>query len=613
MIRIRKLLRTINKLTALLLFAGFLLFVPNNLAFASINQYLLIDLGDLPGGDDWSKGEFINNAGQVAGRSDTALVNDNYGVHAFIWDIISGKTDIDGALENVYTADIGINNHGDIVGAYWDGGPSKAFTWDVTNGKQVLTVPGFLSYYGAYDINDNGNILAINWNSNASQGSTYLLRSGVWTTIPALETTPGNLYGTAINNHDQIVGYGRVGGVGFTTSFQAFVWNDVDGTRPLPTLGGTQSIARSINESGQIVGWASAADGTQHAVLWSDGTVTDLSDLGARTSQASGINESGDVVGYQTWEADSIQHAFLYSQGEILYLNDLIDSSIGWTLKYAWDINDNGWITGEGIDANGNTHGYVLIPYVSNQPPTADPNGPYLGPVAPDSISFNGSDSSDPDGDSLNFDWDWGDGSASLDAGPTPDHSYTNAGIYDVCLTVFDGTLSDTACTYVVVFDPNGGFVTGGGWIFSPAGAFTLNEDLDGFASFGFVSKYLKGKVIPEGETEFHFNTASGLKFHSTAYEWLVVAPEYRARFQGHGTVWVNENMLGDVGDSRFVLTTIDGDLDGTGEEKLRMRIWNDADGVIYDNEIDVEDGEDPTTVLESGSVIIHTTNWNTK
>ena len=54
-----------------------------------------------------------------------------------------------------------------------------------------------------------------------------------------------------------------------------------------------------------------------------------------------------------------------------------------------------------------------------------------------------------------------------------PTHSYTAAGIYDVCLTVNDGSVdSDPACTLAVVYDPNAGFVTGGGWITSPAGAY---------------------------------------------------------------------------------------------------------------------------------------------
>jgi len=103
-----------------------------------------------------------------------------------------------------------------------------------------------------------------------------------------------------------------------------------------------------------------------------------------------------------------------------------------------------------------------------NQPPVADPNGPYVFPL--NAGPFDGSASSDPDGDQLTYSWDFGNGFGGT--GVTPMHSYAAAGIYDVCLTVNDGFVdSAEACTYAVVYDPSGGFVTGGGWIDSPAEA----------------------------------------------------------------------------------------------------------------------------------------------
>lgn len=64
-------------------------------------------------------------------------------------------------------------------------------------------------------------------------------------------------------------------------------------------------------------------------------------------------------------------------------------------------------------------------------------------------------------------------GDENIGIGATPSHTYTIAGIYDVCLTVSDGNvISDEVCTITVVYDPDGGFVTGGGWIDSHAGAY---------------------------------------------------------------------------------------------------------------------------------------------
>ena len=66
--------------------------------------------------------------------------------------------------------------------------------------------------------------------------------------------------------------------------------------------------------------------------------------------------------------------------------------------------------------------------------------------------------------------------------------------IFTVTVTDDDtGTAPSSTLGYVVVYDPNGGFVTGGGWINSPVGASTPNPDLTGKANFGFVSKYQKG------------------------------------------------------------------------------------------------------------------------
>ena len=111
--------------------------------------------------------------------------------------------------------------------------------------------------------------------------------------------------------------------------------------------------------------------------------------------------------------------------------------------------------------------------------------------------------------------------------GDTVDFSLATfgTGVYTVTLTVDDGNggVAESASEGFVIYDPSGGFVTGGGWIDSPAGADTLNPLATGKATFGFVSKYKKGTTTPTGQTEFRFK-AGDLNFHSTSYDWLVVA-----------------------------------------------------------------------------------------
>jgi hypothetical protein len=57
-----------------------------------------------------------------------------------------------------------------------------------------------------------------------------------------------------------------------------------------------------------------------------------------------------------------------------------------------------------------------------------------------------------------------------------------------------------------------------------------------GPATFGFVSKYLKGRATPSGNLMFFFK-AGDLHFKSTSMDWLVVTGEPRAKFRGEGTI----------------------------------------------------------------------------
>jgi len=205
--------------------------------------------------------------------------------------------------------------------------------------------------------------------------------------------------------------------------------------------------------------------------------------------------------------------------------------------------------------------------------------------------------------------WDWGDGTTSpgsIDENSgtvTGVHSYSDAGISVITLSLSDAlgsAVSMTADQYIVIYDPSAGFVTGGGWIMSPEGAYTPDPTMTGKATFGFVSKYQKGATVPTGETEFQFK-AGNLNFRSTSYDWLVVAGA-KAMYKGTGTI----NGAGEYG---FMLTAIDGAIKGGGGmDKFRIKIWEKAtDALVYDNQLNAPDTDDPTTVISGGSIVIHT------
>jgi PKD repeat protein len=73
----------------------------------------------------------------------------------------------------------------------------------------------------------------------------------------------------------------------------------------------------------------------------------------------------------------------------------------------------------------------------TNQPPIANPGGPYAGGVG-QAVAMNGSGSSDPDGSIASYAWNFGDNTTGT--GVTPSHTYANAGGYTVTLTVTDNT-----------------------------------------------------------------------------------------------------------------------------------------------------------------------------
>jgi hypothetical protein len=202
----------------------------------------------------------------------------------------------------------------------------------------------------------------------------------------------------------------------------------------------------------------------------------------------------------------------------------------------------------------------------------------------------------------------WGDGTYTpVDPGieglATATHLYSAPGVYTVTVQVIsvEGTVREGRFEYVVIYDPNGGFVTGGGWIHSPAGAYLPDPALSGRATFGFNSRYQTGRSVPDGNTQFQFQ-AAGLRFQSTAYEWLVVSGA-KAQYKGTGQVH-------GAGDYGFLLTATDGPVSGGGgADRFRIKIWDRKSGlIIYDNALGEPDDLNNANpqVIGGGSIVIH-------
>ena len=228
---------------------------------------------------------------------------------------------------------------------------------------------------------------------------------------------------------------------------------------------------------------------------------------------------------------------------------------------------------------------------IPNNPPVIDDVTGNEAPVAVDEEVIISVFFSDPDeGDSHEGCIDWADGSltcrspiiASSSVFTDP-HVYAASGIFSIVPTVTD--LAGASDTWdeeelVIVYDPDGGFVTGGGWINSPPGAYKPNPSMTGKANFGFVSKYEKGKSTPSGNTTFKFK-AGGLNFKSESYEWLVISQnDSTAMFKGRGAI--NGNMAPYGQPYKFMIWAAD-----SVPDTFRIKIWYEEIGdemIVYDN-----------------------------
>ncbi len=138
-----------------------------------------------------------------------------------------------------------------------------------------------------------------------------------------------------------------------------FVWQD-GVMKPLPTLGGNQGFATSVNSSGQVVGWAETPvlDPTCNApqrlqfraVMWDTkkGTMRQLRPLPRdSTSAATGINNQGQVVGI-SGDCDiavgqlSARHSVLWENDSVINIGDL--GGDAWHTPM--DIDDAGDVVG---------------------------------------------------------------------------------------------------------------------------------------------------------------------------------------------------------------------------------------------------------------------------
>jgi probable HAF family extracellular repeat protein len=186
-------------------------------------------------------------------------------------------------------------------------------------------------------------------------GAVYTATESGWSAMSGL----GGAYDVVldINSHGSAVGHSNVGDI-HATPTSAVIYKNGQ-AQDLGISPGSGSYATALNDSEQVVGYASLP-GEQHAFLYTaPGNVIDLGTPGF-SSAAFDINETGQVVG-SSWgfDADEIfsEDAFLYTNGQMLMLGTL-----GGKSSSATAINNLGQIVGGSRTAADENHAFIYDP-----------------------------------------------------------------------------------------------------------------------------------------------------------------------------------------------------------------------------------------------------------
>lgn len=258
---------------------------------------------------------------------------------------------IDVGLSNNLTTAVSLtlNDSGQVAGISNPSGANGYFTG--ANGVGLFQVP---SAYAIGGINNAGQVAGMLGNSHAFITGP----NGVG--VQDLNVLVGSdyfSYANAVNNSGQVVGRAMKR----FTGTQAFI-TDANGAnlRSLGSLGGTYTFseAYAINSTGQVAGVsATSSSGNAFHAFVTDANglgMRDLGTLGGDTSYGYGINDSGQVVGYAS---TSVAHHAFISAANGGALTDI--GTLGGAYSIAYGVNNLGQVAGESTTTNGDTHAFI--------------------------------------------------------------------------------------------------------------------------------------------------------------------------------------------------------------------------------------------------------------
>jgi len=225
----------------------------------------------------------------------------------------------------------GINNDGAVAGfvnrpgngtrvaAYWHdgvldtlgtlGGPNSVVQWPGLSNSGLIA--GFAETAEDDTLHEEWSCTAFLPSVTGKICRGFFWENGVMTALPTLGGEQG--FATSVNSRGQVVGWAETPVHDPTCNapqvlqFRAVLWEPEKRTkRELPPLpGDSTTAATAINSKGQVVGISGDCDiavgqrSARHSVIWNNGVPTDIGDLGGDFWHTPmDINEHGDVVGF---------------------------------------------------------------------------------------------------------------------------------------------------------------------------------------------------------------------------------------------------------------------------------------------------------------------------
>lgn len=228
--------------------------------------------------------------------------------------------------------------------------------------------------YGEF-INDLGQVSGHSETSNVANPITGCppFDPFIWENGKMTDINPGNFGGAEggtnfLSNQGQAVGFGTLAG---EAASHPFVWSrgKLTDLYNVGNLEGAGNSALNVNTLGHVIGADTNTEGALLAVLWRNGTFTNLESLSAEGDDCSEpfrINSQDQIVGVSFSCETGVEHAFIWEDGEMQDLNALIPAGAGLELESADWINDSGVIAAQAVLTEGpnagTTRAVLLIP-----------------------------------------------------------------------------------------------------------------------------------------------------------------------------------------------------------------------------------------------------------